>query len=121
MKSKTKISKQAKKKFNPELVETIKLAKNSEKFLGVAHILSSPRRKQINLNLSDIDTKTKENDVVVVPGKVLSQGEMTKKIKIVAFSFSEKAREKLLNAKCDISTISEEIRSNKLKDFKLLK
>ena len=48
----------------------------------------------------------------MVPGKVLSQGEISKKIKVVALSFSEKAKEKLLKANCEILSILEEIKKN---------
>ena len=65
-----------------------------------------------NLNLTEIDKDSKEGDTVVVPGKVLSQGEINKKIKVVALGFSEKAREKLMKSKSDPTTILEEIKKN---------
>ncbi|MBU0894600.1 MAG: 50S ribosomal protein L18e [Nanoarchaeota archaeon] len=105
-KSNTKIEKQTKKKHNIELVETIRLAKKNKRWKEVAEILSGPRKKQKNFNVD----KLKEN--VVVPGKILSQGEIGKKIKVVAFSFSEKAKEKLKQAGCEYLTISEEIKKN---------
>lgn len=108
-KSKTKISKQLEKKTNPELAETILLAKKNSAWLEIAGILSGPRRKRVNLNLNEINSKEKG---VVVPGKVLSQGKIDKKIKIAALNFSEKAREKLLKSGCEIKTILEEIKSN---------
>ncbi len=112
MKSKTKIEKQTLKKRNPEIVETIRAAKKKEKWLKIAGILSGPRRKMPNLNLTEIDKDSKEGDTVVVPGKVLSQGEINKKIKVVALGFSEKAREKLMKSKSDPTTILEEIKKN---------
>ncbi len=112
MKSKTKIEKQMQKKSNRELVETIIAAKKKIKWLEVAGILSGPRRKSINLNLGEINEKSEEGDTVVVPGKVLSQGEIDKKIKIIAMRFSEKAREKLLKSKTQVSGIAEEIKKN---------
>lgn len=112
MKTKTKIESQLQRKTNKELVETIIAAKKKEKWLEVASVLSSPRRESININLDQIDKLTKEGDTVVVPGKVLSQGEISKKIKIVAFGFSEKAKEKLLKSKVQTSSIMEEIKKN---------
>ena len=112
MKSKTKIEKQIQKKSNRELVETIIAAKKKIKWLEVAGILSGPRRKSINLNIGEINEKSEEGDTVVVPGKVLSQGEIDKKIKIIAMKFSEKAREKLLKSKTQVSGIAEEIKKN---------
>lgn len=48
--------------------------------------------------------------MVVIPGKVLSQGEIKKKIRVVAYKFSEKAKEKLLKEKIQISSIMDEIK-----------
>lgn len=121
-KSKTKISKQLEKKTNPELVETILLAKKNSAWLEVASIISGPRRKMKNVNLNELEKISDKEKIIVVPGKVLSEGEFNKKAKIVALSFSERAREKLLNSKCDVSNILEEIKSNpNAKDVKILK
>jgi large subunit ribosomal protein L18e len=112
MKTKTKIDKQIQKKSNKELVATIIAAKKKDKWLKVARILSGPRRKAISLNLEEINENSKDGETIIVPGKVLSQGEMDKKIKIVALSFSEKAKEKLLKSKIPSSSIIEEIKKN---------
>lgn len=112
MKSKTKIDEQLGRKRNPELAETILKAKKNEKWLRIAGILSSPRRKKVVANLSMIDKESKEGDTIVVPGKVLGSGEVSKRIKIVAFSFSEEAVKKLKEKKCEIELISKEMDKN---------
>jgi len=112
MKTKTRIDKQIQKKSNKKLVETIIAAKKKEKWLEVARILSGPRRKAVSLNLGEINENSKDGEIVIVPGKVLSQGEISKKIKIAALSFSEKAKEKLLKSKILSSSIIEEIKKN---------
>ncbi len=122
MKSKAKIEKQLEKKTNPILIRTIIEAKKKKNWNEVAAILSGPRNKKIGINLNRINDEVKEGDIIVVPGKVLSQGEITKKIKIAALNFSEKAREKILKAKGEISDISEEIKKNpEAKKVKILK
>ncbi len=122
IKSKTKISKQLERKTNPELVETILLAKKSASWLEIASILSGSRRKRININLSDLSKSIESEKIVLIPGKVLSEGEMDKKAKIVALNFSEKAKEKLIKAGCEVSSILEEIKSNpEAKGIKVLK
>lgn len=122
IKSKTKISKQLERKTNSELVETIILAKKSPAWLEVAGILSSPRRKRANMNLNEIDKVVDKEKVILVPGKVLSEGDIDKKIKVVALGFSEKAREKLLKSGCQTLSILEEIKLNpSAKDVKVLK
>ena len=115
MKSKTKIEKQVQKKTNSTLVATIIAAKKHKNWLPVAQILSGSRRNQVALNLSEIDEllkDLKEVGTIVVPGKVLSQGELSKKIKIVALNFSGKAKEKLDKEKTPSSSIIDEIKKN---------
>jgi len=122
MKSKTKIEKQTKRKTSLKLVKTIINAKKNKGWVEIASILSGPRKKRTNINLEEIDKKSKEGEIIVVPGKVLSQGEINKKIKIIALNFSERAKEKLLKSKCELSIISEEIKKNPTaKGIKILK
>lgn len=112
MKSVTRIKDQTKKKTSQELVETILSAAKNEKWIDVARIISGPRRKRINVNLDYIDKEAKDGETIVVPGKVLSEGDVEKKIKIIALDFSENAREKLSKGKRDFSTIQDEIKKN---------
>jgi large subunit ribosomal protein L18e len=111
-KSKTLIEKQLEKKTNPELVKTIIEAKKKKNWLQVAAILSGPRAKRLSMNIDKINDEAKEGEIVVVAGKVLSQGELNKKIKVVALGFSEMAKEKILKAKGETLTILEEIKKN---------
>ncbi len=122
VKTKTKIEKQLKKKTNSVLVETIIAAKKNKNWGEVASVLSGSRKNQPNLNLEDIEKEVGDAEVIVVPGKVLSQGEVAKKFKIVALGFSEKAREKLLKADCEVSSMLDEIKKNpEAKGIKVLK
>ncbi|MCL5730450.1 MAG: uL15 family ribosomal protein, partial [Candidatus Pacearchaeota archaeon] len=68
--------------------------------------------KRRRVGSTQIEEQTKEGETIVVPGKVLSMGEINKKIKIVAFNFSDGAKEKILKSGGKISTISEEIKIN---------
>ncbi len=122
MKSKTQIEKQLVRKTNPELVKTIINAKKKEKWMEVAIVLSSPRINKRHINISKLDDEGKDGEIIVVPGKVLSQGEINKKIKVVALGFSEKAREKILKAGGETFSIIEEIKKNpEAKGVKILK
>lgn len=122
MKSKSKIEKQLQKKKNPELVKTIIYAKKNEAWIGIAGILSGPRRKNVNMNLDDLNKEAKSGETIVVPGKVLSLGNMDKKTNIVALSFSVVAREKILKSGGKTLSILEEIKKNpEAKNVKILK
>jgi len=122
MKTKSKIEKQLQRKRNLILVETIIACKKNKAWFKVAEILSGPRKNRTNLNLEELNKKVKDEKTIVVPGKVLSQGELDKKIKIVALDFSEKAKEKLAKAKIETSKILQEIKKNpEAKGVKILR
>ena len=112
MKSNKKIEKQLKRKKKDSLVRTIILSKKNKKWKLISEKLSSPLIKKKNINLKEIEEKSKPGEKILFIGKILSQGDITKKIKIIALSFSEKAKEKLLNSSCEVSSILEEIKSN---------
>lgn len=100
------------KKLNPSIVETILAAKKHKNWIKVAGILSGPRRGFVEFNLQEIEKDAKEGESVLIPGKVLSQGNLDKKVRIIALNFSAKAKEKLLKSKIDVSTILDEIKKN---------
>jgi large subunit ribosomal protein L18e len=57
--------------------------------------LSGPRKNRIEANLYRINKKTKENDVIVIPGKVLANGDLDHKITIACLTFSKAAQKKI--------------------------
>ncbi len=122
MKTKTLIEKQLRRKANPILVETIIAAKKNENWNEIASVISGSKKNRLNVNLEDINKESKDGEIIVIPGKVLSQGEIDKKVKIIALGFSEKAKEKLLKAKIETFSILEEIKKNpEAKGIKVLK
>jgi len=120
--SKTKIDRKLARKTNPDLIENIFLAKKNNSWKEIAHLISYPRRLQISKNLEEIEKNSKEGDTVIVPGKVLGNGDISKKIRIAATGFSKQAREKLKSKRCEIVSIRDEIKVNpKAQGIKLLK
>lgn len=61
----------------------------------IAKDLSRSTRIRRSVNIDRIQRYTRENEIALVPGKVLSDGELTKKITIAAYQFSAKAKEKI--------------------------
>jgi large subunit ribosomal protein L18e len=110
--SKTKLSKRTSKKRNTELVETLKQCKRNPSWISVGKTLSRSRKDKLEANLDNIDKQAKEGDRIIIPGKVLSQGKISKKIRVIALAFSKTAREKLEEQKIESSTILEEINTN---------
>lgn len=119
MVSKTKIEKRLRQKTDSGLVDTIiKLKKTNPE---VAKMLAYPVNKRLVMNLSEIDNKASGKDVFIA-GKVLSSGELSKGIKIVAWKVSEKAKEKIERVKGSFVSIDEEIKKNpELKNLEILK
>ena len=122
MKSKTLIKKQLGRKTNPELVDTIRNSIKNEKWIAVARILSGSSGNQSSVNLDEIEKNTKAGETVVVPGRVLSNGELSKKVRICALGISNKAIEKLKETKSEFVTILDEIKKNpKAEGIKLIR
>lgn len=78
----------------------------------VAADLSKPTRQRRVVNLSRINKFTKDSDKIVVPGKVLSVGEIDHKVEVVAYQFSDAAKAKIESAKGRVVTIPEVLKSN---------
>jgi large subunit ribosomal protein L18e len=83
-----------KKKDNQVLSSLIEnLAKTGKPiWKKVASELSKPRRKRVEVNLSKIEVYAEGDSTILVPGKVLGAGSVSKKMTVAAFSFSEKAK-----------------------------
>ena len=105
--SKTKIEKRLKQKKDPYLVSTIINLKKSNP--EVAKELSKPKRRWVSINLKELSHV--EGDLLVI-GKVLSAGELNNSKKIVAWSFSQKAKEKIKESNSQAVLLSEEIKKN---------
>ncbi len=110
--TKTKLFQRLERKNNPELVDTLMACKKNEAWMKVGGVLSRSKNTMPVVNLDRINKECKEGDIVVVPGKVLSNGDIDKKIRIAALRFSESAREKLGRMKSEIVSILEEIKRN---------
>lgn len=64
----------------------------------IADDLERPARIRRVVNISRINRYAKDGETVVVPGKVLGDGIIEKKITVAAFKFSKTAREKIEKA-----------------------
>ena len=53
-----------------------------------------------------------QGETVLVPGKVLSNGDLTEKVNVAAFKFSQKAQEKIESAGGECVSIDDIMESN---------
>ena len=82
------------------LINNLKKLSNQENvkiWKSVAKNLEKSNSRKSVVNLSKINKYSRDKETVVVPGKVLGDGELTKDVKVAAFQFSETAKEKLKN------------------------
>ncbi len=98
-----------------QLVEELKAQGHREKskfLLELARLLSRPERIRAEVNLSRIERHSGKGETVIVPGKVLSSGALTKSITIAAAFFSGKAADKIAKAGGKIISISDLVKEN---------
>ena len=79
---------------------------------SVARNLEKPSRQRRHVNIYKIDKNVQDGELALVPGKVLGTGELTKPVTVVAFSFSQEAKKKIMDSQGKIMTIKELMEQN---------
>jgi len=103
---------------NPELIELIRFLKKQSResetaiWRDIAEHLARPSRQRIAVNLSRLNRHTQKNEKVAVPGKVLGAGEIDHPIVVAAFSFSAKAKEKIVERRGKCMSFSDLIKKH---------
>ena len=88
-------------------------AENNARFWKrIAKELSKSGRNRRTVNLSKIDRCSKDGETVIVPGKVLSMGTVSKRITIVAHAFSAVALAKIKESGSKFLFINELVKKN---------
>jgi len=92
------------KRTGPQTLELQNLIQDLKVFGGknninlwkrIAKELEAPRRRRRKVNLYRINKTIRDNEIALVPGKVLSLGELHKKVTVAAYQFSGNAKEKI--------------------------
>lgn len=102
---------------NEQLMELLQLLKkaaidnDAAIWKRVASDLEGPTRRRRVVNVYKLEKYAKDNEIVVVPGKVLGTGELSKKITVAAYTFSGQALDKI-NAKGKAMSIKELVEKN---------
>jgi large subunit ribosomal protein L18e len=105
-------------KTNPNLIEIIRNLKEksyTEKvaiWKDVAQRLERATRKRANVNLSTINRSSINEETVLIPGKVLSDGVLNHKVNVVALNFSKTAQEKIETAGGECISLNEILNIN---------
>ena len=109
----SKVEKAQSRKENMELVSLVDKLKKEKKpiWKKVVKELLAPRRNRAQVNISKLDQLCNEGAVILVPGKVLGAGNLSKKLTIAAFSFSQSAK-KLIDGSGSKAVTIEELYSS---------
>ncbi|MCL2510190.1 MAG: 50S ribosomal protein L18e [Methanomassiliicoccaceae archaeon] len=105
-------------KTNPQLIALISdlKAKTRENeaaiWRDIALRLEKPKRNWAEANLSKLERYAKEGETIIVPGKVLAAGSVTKKLKVAAYDFSDAAAAGITAAGGETMTIRELMEAN---------
>jgi len=86
--------------------------KNAAVWKRIAKDLSRPTRIRRAVNLHKVEKYLKGGETALIPGKLLSVGNLTKKAEIAAYQASESAKEKIKKAGSKFLTIQELIEKN---------
>ncbi len=81
----------------------------SSVYRAVAAKLAAPESQRPEVNLDKIEKYSQDKEVVIVPGKVLANGILTKKVTIVGFKASDSAIAKIEKAGAKFVEIREYI------------
>ena len=78
----------------------------------VSRKLSGPRRNRVKANLYRINKKTKKDDIIVIPGKVLGMGELDHTLTIACLEYSKSAKKKVESSGSKLISIAELLEQN---------
>lgn len=90
----------------------VSLREKAKIWKRVAELLSKPRRKKVEVNLSRIERYAKPGEVIVVPGIVLASGSLSKPLTIAAWRFSARAKSKIEESKGKALQIEQLLQEN---------
>jgi large subunit ribosomal protein L18e len=105
-------------KTNPRLeslIGTLKRASRENEaniWRDIARRLNTSSKNYAEVNIGKISRYAKESEIILVPGKVLAAGVIATPIKVAALSFSDAAREKIMEANGTCMTIEELVVAN---------
>ncbi|HJW20440.1 MAG TPA: 50S ribosomal protein L18e [Candidatus Nitrosotalea sp.] len=98
-----------------QMVKTLRGAykkNNAPIWERLADLALKPTRAKRTMNLGQLDKFVSDNDVVVVPGKILGTGSLSHKITLCSFSISTTGAKKIIQSGGKILDISEIIKNH---------
>ena len=105
-------------KGNPELVRLVGELKKAARthtapvWAAVADRLERPRHQVFPVNVGQLERLAEAGETIVVPGKLLAEGRLAKKLTVAAFGFSAEARGKIHAAGGSALSLRELVRTH---------
>jgi len=105
-------------KTNPRLIKLVGDLRNRgykdsvNLWIDISERLCRPTRRTPEVNLWKLDMYTKAGDIVLVPGKVLGDGNLGHKLTVSALKFSKKAYNEIIKKGGDAITVEELMKRN---------
>ncbi len=82
---------------------------------SIRRALLMPSRRGIEVSLQKLERSTGDGDNVIVPGKVLASGRLTRRLNISALAFSTGARRALEKAGCNVMELGAMLKQKRIK------
>ncbi len=95
-----------------QALKTLAIQKDVSLWKRIATELEKSTRARREVNVYKLDLFAKEGELVIVPGKVLGSGALSKKVVVAALSFSTSAKDKILANKGEVLTITQLMEKN---------
>ena len=96
-----------------KLLEDLEVkAKNSNFWKRIMKDIKKPSRQRRTVNIYKINKSARDGETIVVPGKVLSVGDLSKKVDVAALTFSAEAKRKIEDANGKVMSITELLQNN---------
>ena len=76
-------------------LKKLSIEKKAKIWKRVAEDLERPTRIKRVVNIYSLAKNSKDNETIIVPGKVLGTGDIPHKINVAAYGFSEEAQKKI--------------------------
>ena len=87
-------------------------ARESNFWRRIVKDLKKSSRQRRKVNIYKINKAARDGETIVVPGKVLSVGELSKKVDVAALTFSAEARKKIEESKGKVMSLTELLKNN---------
>lgn len=73
----------------------LSIAQKVKIWRAVALSLSKSNRVRAEVSITKLESSVRDGEIAIVPGKVLGTGDLSRKITVAAWSFSDRAKEKI--------------------------